>query len=149
MRILSKFAILALAAPILALAQGTGAVGLWKTIDDHTGKARALIRIVDVDGELHGTVEKLIRDPSEDPEPKCTKCDGSLKDQPVLGMTILWGLKKTSDAAVWSDGEIIDPDSGSVYHSKATLIENGQKLEVRGYVGLPLLGRTQTWVRVE
>jgi uncharacterized protein (DUF2147 family) len=67
----------------------------------------------------------------------------------VLGMTFLTGLKREADAAVWSGGEILDPDTGSIYRSKATLTENGARLEVRGYIGFALLGRTQVWQRAE
>ncbi|MEO6917892.1 MAG: DUF2147 domain-containing protein [Collimonas sp.] len=123
------------------------AVGLWKNIDDHTGKPKALIRISDVNGVLNGKIEKLLRDPSEDQNPKCIKCEGELKDQPILGMTIITGMQK--DGGEYNGGKILDPDNGKVYKSKMSLQDNGQKLDVRGYIGVPMLGRTQTWLRQE
>ncbi|AMO98594.1 hypothetical protein CAter282_0676 [Collimonas arenae] len=122
-------------------------VGLWKNIDDHSGKPKALIRITESNGELRGKIEKLLRDPSEDQNPKCVKCEGALKDQPILGMTIITGMKHDGDE--YNGGQILDPDNGKVYKSKMSLTDGGKKLNVRGYIGVPLLGRTQTWLREE
>ncbi|SFH98083.1 Uncharacterized conserved protein, DUF2147 family [Collimonas sp. OK307] len=131
-----------------AFAQDTSsAVGLWKNIDDHTGKPKALIRISEANGVLHGKIEKLLRDPSQDQNPKCLKCEGELKDQPILGMTIINGMKK--DGNEYNGGTILDPDNGKVYKSKMVVVDDGKKLNVRGYIGVPLLGRTQTWIREE
>src|ERR1700757_1470017 len=77
-----------------AVAGELSPVGLWKTIDDNTGKPRGLVRIMDVNGEYRGTVEKIFLKPGEDPDPRCEKCDGTQHNQPVIGMTILWGLTK-------------------------------------------------------
>ncbi|MFL9924650.1 DUF2147 domain-containing protein [Herbaspirillum lusitanum] len=122
-------------------------VGLWKNIDDATGKPKALIRISESEGELKGKIEKLFRAPEEDQNPRCEKCEGDLKDQPIIGMTILSGLKKDGDD--YSGGQILDPANGKLYKSKLSVIEGGKKLNVRGYIGMPMLGRTQTWVREE
>jgi uncharacterized protein (DUF2147 family) len=130
-----------------ALAQQASPVGLWKNIDDETGKPKALIRIVESNGEYQGKIEKLFRAPDEDQNPKCDKCEGAKKDQPIIGMTILTGLKQEGDA--YTGGQILDPANGKLYKSKATLIDGGKKLDVRGYIGAPLFGRTQTWIRTE
>jgi hypothetical protein len=81
----------------VAFASELSPVGLWKTIDDNTGKPRGLVRIMDVNGEYRGTVEKIFLKPGEDPDPRCEKCDGTQHNQPVIGMTILWGLTKQGD----------------------------------------------------
>ncbi len=120
-------------------------VGLWKNIDDVTGKSKALIRITEANGVLTGKIEKLFREPTEDQNPKCTKCDGANKDQPVLGMVILVGLKKDGDE--YNGGTIMDPDNGKIYKSKLVLEEGATKLNVRGYIGFPWIGRSQIWVR--
>jgi len=133
--------------PQLVLAQASTPVGLWKTIDDATGKERSYVRIVEVNGELQGKVEKLFDFPGDDPDHLCDKCKGDRKDQPVIGMTILWGLK--DEGKVWKGGEILDPDNGKTYRCKMTVSENGQELDVRGYIGISLIGRTQTWLRLE
>lgn len=129
-----------------ALAQSTPA-GLWRTIDDHTGKEKSLVRIVEVNGEFRGTIEKLFREPGEDPNPNCEKCTGDQKNKPVIGMMILTGLKK--DNGQWAGGEILDPQNGKTYRCKAWLENKGHDLHVRGFIGMALLGRTQIWKREE
>ncbi|SNT26303.1 Uncharacterized conserved protein, DUF2147 family [Noviherbaspirillum humi] len=130
-----------------ASAQTASPVGLWKSVDDETGKTKALIRISEGGGELRGKIEKLFRDPGEEPNPVCDKCDGPRKDQPIVGMTIINGMKP--DGAEFSGGQILDPSNGKVYKSRMSLSEDGKKLNVRGYIGMPTFGRTQTWVRAE
>lgn len=147
---LSRFAGLALLVGFCsstAWADDTSPVGLWKNIDDVTGKPRALIRITESNGTLQGKIEKVFPGPNESQNPKCEKCDGANKDAPVVGLVILSGLKKAGDE--YTGGQILDPDNGKSYSSKVQLVETGKKLSVRGYIGVPLLGRTQTWVRQE
>ena len=122
-------------------------VGTWKTIDDASGKPKSLVVITENNGVLQGKIEKLFRGPDEDQNPKCDKCTGANKDQPIIGLVILTGLKY--DGKEWTGGEITDPASGKVYKSKAELQEGGTKLQVRGYVGVPMFGRSQTWLREE
>jgi uncharacterized protein (DUF2147 family) len=136
-------AIAAMAA-LPAFAQDTP-VGLWKNIDDVSGKPKALIRITETNGVLEGKIEKLFRDADQDQNPVCDKCSDARKNQPILGMVMLNGLKK--DGAEYTGGEILDPNNGKVYRSKLKVADGGKKLEVRGYIGMPLLGRSQTWVR--
>lgn len=130
-----------------AMAQETSPVGVWKTIDDETGKPKSLVRITESNGELRGKIEKLFREAGEEQNPKCEKCEGNLKDQPIIGMTIITGMKK--DGSEYNGGQILDPNNGKVYKSKMSLVEGGKKLDVRGYIGVPMLGRTQTWIRQE
>lgn len=120
-------------------------VGLWRTIDDKTGKEKSLIRIVETNGELHATIEKLFREPHEEPNPNCDKCPGERKNKPVIGMTIMTGLKKAGSE--FEGGEILDPANGKIYRCKIWTIEGGKKLNVRGFIGVSLLGRTQVWIR--
>ena len=120
-------------------------IGLWKNLDDVTGKPRALIRIVDQDGELQGRIEKIFFEPGEDQHPKCIKCEGALKDQPTLGMLILSGF--SAMGSEYTNGKILDPNNGKLFKSRMTLEEDGKKLIVRGYIGIPLMGRSQTWLR--
>lgn len=130
-----------------AFAADVSPVGLWQNIDDETGKPKALIRITETNGVLQGQIEKLFRAPNEDQNPKCEKCSDARKDKPVIGMVILTGLKKDGDE--YSGGEILDPNNGKVYKSKLELTDGGKKLKMRGYIGMPMLGRTQTWIRQE
>jgi uncharacterized protein (DUF2147 family) len=119
-------------------------VGLWKTIDDKSGKPRSIVRIVEENGEFKGTVEKGLEE-GESPDRVCDKCDPPRKGQKILGMTFMWGLKK--DGNEFKGGEILDPDNGKIYKCKMKLVDGGKKLDVRGFIGISLIGRTQTWLR--
>lgn len=134
--------------PALALAQMTP-VGLWRTIDDETGKEKSLVRILESEGIYRGTVEKLlVNDPKS--SKVCDLCLDDRKGQPILGMEIVRGVTKNSnDNSLWNGGEILDPQKGKTYRVQLIPQNGGTKLEVRGYVGLPLIGRTQTWIRAE
>jgi uncharacterized protein (DUF2147 family) len=121
-------------------------VGRWRTIDDATGEAKAIVRIEERNGRLVGTIEQLFRAPDEDQDPVCTECSGENRGQRIRGMQILWGLERSG--AEWSGGQILDPKNGKVYSARARLNDRGE-LEVRGFLRVPLmgstLGRTQIW----
>ena len=138
----AALAALMLAAAPLAFAQATPA-GLWKTIDDETKQEKSHVRIVEAGGVLTGRIER-ITDPTKQ-DSKCDKCEGARKDQKVLGMTILEGVKR--DGSHWDGGTILDPNNGKVYKVRLTPKDEGKALEVRGFIG-PFY-RNQTWVRVE
>jgi uncharacterized protein (DUF2147 family) len=134
-------------AAMAAQAQPTPA-GLWKTIDDETKQEKSLVRISETDGVFTGAIEKIF-DPAKQ-ESKCDKCIDERKGQPVLGMTILRDLRPHDDEkGRWDGGDILDPKNGKIYKVRVKTTEEGKKLEVRGYIGAPLLGRTQTWIRVD
>ncbi|MDR3388447.1 MAG: DUF2147 domain-containing protein [Rudaea sp.] len=143
---LLPLAILACLHPGNALADAVSPVGTWKTIDDETHEARSLVQISENDGVLSGRVIRLFRKPDEDPNPRCKDCPGERHDQPVIGMTILWNEHRHGDG--WDGGEILDPEDGDIYRCSLHAIDGGAKLEVHGYIGIPLLGRTQVWERV-
>ena len=128
-----------------ALAQEASPVGRWTTIDDETKKPRSVIAIYEENGKLFGKIEKLFREPNEEQNPVCDKCEGALKNQPILGMVIVRDLKKDDDE--WTGGTILDPGNGKTYKCKVAVQDSGKKLKVRGYIGMSLLGRTQHWVR--
>jgi len=126
-------------------AQQASPVGEWRTIDDHSGKPRSIVEVyANPDGTLSARIVRLL-DLAKGPNPMCDACRGARHGKPVLGMTIAWGL--TADGGSWSGGRIIDPDNGKEYSVKFTPTADGSKLEVRGYVGFSLLGRTQVWQR--
>ncbi|MFM0050297.1 DUF2147 domain-containing protein [Caballeronia grimmiae] len=130
-----------------ACAQAATPVGTWQTIDDTTGKPRAIIQIVDDgNGQLEGKVVRGIGE-FDHPERRCTSCTDERKDQLIKGMTIITGMKRDGDA--WTGGHILDPENGKLYKCRMTLESGGQKLVVRGYIGVSLLGRSQTWLRQE
>jgi len=130
-----------------ALAQ-MSPVGLWKTIDDKDGSAKSEIRIVETAGVLTGKIEKIL-DPKAKPGELCVECTDDRKGQPMLGLEIIRGVKKADGKEVWEGGTIVEPSTGKIYKTKMTPIEGGSKLEMRGFIGFSLLGRTQTWIRVQ
>ena len=139
-------ALVAIAAPAAALAQATP-VGLWKTIDDETKKEKSLVRIVDSGGALTGRIEKLL-DPTAKPDEVCDKCTDERKGKPIVGLTIIRNAKQDAeDKALWTGGDITDPNNGKTYRLRLKPLDGGKQMEVRGYFG-PFF-RNQTWIRVE
>ena len=134
-----------MAALIPAIALANSPVGIWKTIDDNNGKAKSLVTITENNGTLSGTVTKII-DPAKR-DMICSQCKDERKDQKIEGMTIVWGMQKDGD--MYDNGKIVDPESGKVYSANMKLLDGGKKLEVRGYIGFSLIGRSQVWERVE
>lgn len=133
---------LAFAVSCIQSANAASAAGTWTTIDDKTGAKRAVVSVSESGGNLSGVIVKVF--PQAGDTGVCSKCPGGFKDKKIQGLRFLWGLKKVGENE-WSGGSILDPKSGKVYKAKVTL--NGNKLLVRGYVGISMLGRTQTWVK--
>ncbi len=116
--------------------------GKWAILDEQTGKKRAVIEFVLKDDTLNGTIETIYPQPGD--TGICSKCPGKFKDKPIQGLQIVWGLKEKHPGE-WAGGEILDAQTGKIYHVKMTLKNN--KLYLRGYVGVSILGRTQIWER--
>ena len=132
-----------LAFPMLAQAQDSP-VGRWKTIDDATGKVKSVVEIQQSrDGSFAGRVVEIL-DTKDGPNPACDKCKGKLKDKPIKGMTILWGLKADGKDK-WSGGHVLDPENGKTYKSKLELLDGGRKLGMSGCIAF--ICRQQVWVR--
>lgn len=118
--------------------------GLWKTFDDK-GKPTGYVRIVEDAGVYTGMIEKGLETDKE--EKYCTACKDERKDQKMIGMVIIKNVKAKGD--VYEGTEILDPFSGNTYRVKLTLKDEGKTLEVRGFIGVSLFGRTQVWQRAE
>ena len=142
-RFINFFAVLFFS--ITSICHAATPIGLWKTIDDETGKERSFVELRVVDGELTGVIKDIIPLPGDNPDQLCDKCKGELKDQPVVGMRIIWGL--TEEDGEWSGGLVLDPKNGKIYKCKITPSEDGLSLEVRGYLGVSIFGRSQTWYK--
>lgn len=143
-------ALLVVAFCVAAEAQGkdgASPIGQWRTVDDVTGKVNSIVVLWEEGGRLNGRIERLIDPDPRDPDPRCVRCDGDLKDRRLVGLRILWGLTKNDDQ--WSGGRILDPDTGKIYSCSIAVKDEGKKLRVRGFIGFSLLGRTQYWVRDE
>lgn len=141
-----KYFVTLVAALFALTAFAQSPAGLWKTIDDKTGKERSTVRITESGGVFSGKIEKLLAADAKQ-DAKCEECTDARKDQPVIGMTIIRNVKKNDDQ--WDGGDILDPNNGKVYKVRIKLSEDNKKLEVRGYVGTPMFGRTQSWMRAE
>jgi uncharacterized protein (DUF2147 family) len=144
-----------LALPLLLLASRLPAdqaaestpIGYWKTIDDHTGQARSIVKIFEVNGELRGRIEKFLNLPNGAKPPTCDKCPGNKQGKPVLGLEFLWGFKR--DGSSWTDGSVLDPEEGRVYNANLEVLDGGKRLKLFGYVRVVFkIGRSQTWTRV-
>lgn len=120
-------------------------MGLWQTMDDHTGQPKALVQIwQEADGTLSGKIVKGLGI-DDQPDRRCTACTDSRKDQLILGMTIINHMKQ--EGGGWEGGRILDPENGKVYKCRMRVEDGGQKLVVRGYIGMSLIGRSQVWNR--
>ncbi len=141
---LNKYLVAAVFFCCTCLIQAQGVFGKWKTIDDRTGKPKAVIDVYKKDGLMHGKVSRILEKGREDA--LCVKCEGELKDQPIVGMKIIDGLKE--DDGEWKGKTLFDPEQAMTFRCRIWLNpENEDELKVRGY--LSLLYRTQTWLRVE
>lgn len=125
-------------------AEARSPIGLWQTVDDKTGQPRAEVRIYAMGNELYGRLEKSYTPGAE--KRTCVKCKDERKDQPMLGLILIRRLHQ--DGNTWTGGDIVDPESGSVYRCRIEVAPDDRTLAVRGYIGFALLGRTQTWKRL-
>jgi uncharacterized protein (DUF2147 family) len=130
-----------------AVAADPAADGLWEQIDESTGQAEGWFRIAQKDGVYEGVLVKGFGKPGDDPATwRCAKCEGAEKNASVIGLTLIKGMKR--NGLTYEDGTIMDPRDGSVYRALMKLSPDGKKLEVRGYLGIALFGRTQVWNRL-
>jgi uncharacterized protein (DUF2147 family) len=125
----------------------TSPLGHWQLIDDETNLPRGIVEMTEANGQLQGRFVQAFLRPGEAADARCVKCTDERKDQPMLGMVILWGLRR-SGTVEWSGGHVLDPTKGRTYGAEIRLVEGGRQLRVRGYLGFSLLGRTQTWNRL-
>lgn len=119
-------------------------IGRWRTVDDETGKEKGVVEIYEKNGKVYGKIVEILE--AEHRHKKCTLCEGEDKNKPILGLTLIKGLKK--DGEEYNGGKVLDPKNGKLYKCYITLI-NKDKLKVRGYIGVSLFGRTQYWYRVK
>ncbi|MET0616619.1 MAG: DUF2147 domain-containing protein [Luteibacter sp.] len=143
-RTAAALALIASALPAMAATESP--VGKWKTIDDKTHEVKSIVEISENGGLLEGKVLQVLKS-EHGPHPVCAECDGERKNKPIEGMTIMWGLKKDGDE--WSGGQILDPAKGKIYKVTLKLEDGGRKLDVHGYIGFSLIGRSQEWVRAD
>lgn len=119
--------------------------GVWQTVSDKDGRPDSIVRIERKGAEFVGTVEKLLR-PLR-PNPTCEKCPGDFANKPIEGLRFIWGLQSKTPGE-YDAGSILDPSSGSIYRLKVSLSPDGSVLTIRGYLGISLFGRSQSWQRL-
>jgi len=120
-------------------------VGLWEQSDEH-GRVQAWFNFVEKNGVYVGAIARAFPAPGETSEDVCTKCPGDQKDAPFVGLVIVNGMQRKG--LTYENGTILDPRDGSVYRAVMDLSPDGQKLTVRGYLGVKLLGQSQVWRRL-
>lgn len=140
---ITAFLLLSLLLGIRAHAQSSPE-GLWMSFDDDGKTPMALIRIVKANGMLNGRIEKVL-DVQSQTETVCSRCSGDRKNQPIVGLEIIRGVKPEPQNSQWSQGQILDPDDGAEYRLVMELRESGKQLKLRGYLGP--FWRTQLWLR--
>jgi len=125
--------------------------GVWHSIDDKTGLEKSIIRINKTSNDTYGgTVLKVFAQPGYKPEENCIDCPAPFTNKPIAGLNILWGLKTDADdSSAFVGGKILDPLSGHIYRAKIKISPDGKQLNVRGFIGISLLGRSQIWKREE
>jgi uncharacterized protein (DUF2147 family) len=135
-----------LLAATFALAGAKSPIGYWKQISDNDGKLHSIVKVYRSHGVLKGKVVRGFRINGRLPQQYCSKCPGHFKNKKILGLVFLWGFKYNKNSGWWEGGHILDPNSGDMYKCKMALTKNGTRLHVRGYIGISLFGRTQTWL---
>lgn len=125
------------------IAHSQSITGKWKAIDDETGEEKSIVEIYEKNGKFYGKVVEILNPAKK--TAKCQNCKGQDKDKPILGLEIIRGLSQEGN--LWSGGQVLDPNKGKLYKCTISL-EGNDKLVIRGYIGISLLGRSQTWIRV-
>jgi len=135
--------------PYFAFAAALSPVGYWQQINEANNQPQSIIEIwQEENGSLSGKILGLYPVKGRELQKYCTKCSDARRDQPIIGMTILQNMRVSTDPLTWVGGEILDPKAGSLYRCRLNLAKNDQILNVRGYLGVPLLGRSQAWHRL-
>jgi uncharacterized protein (DUF2147 family) len=121
--------------------------GRWLTRDEKTGQPKSIVRLWVEDGTLFGKIDSIMPSPGKDPDPHCDKCPGDFQGKRNRDIRFLWGLKNAGEE--WNGGQVLDPENGKIYRCKIQVQGDDKTLSIRGFIGISLLGRSQTWERLQ
>ncbi len=144
---LTHSTIIFLLSSLASYTYGQNCLGTWKVIEDQSQEPAAIIKLYQKNNQVFGKLTHILKSDTKQSNPMCVNCRDDRKDQPVIGMELVRGMKQKREG-YWVGGRLLDPHTGRTYRGYMELLDEGT-LKVRGYMGIALIGRTQYWYRMD